>query len=81
MELTSDVTSAMTIQLQSAFQIATVELTATFEVARLLLQSISPRARATLDGSSSAGAGVIFQTAAVLIDAAGQLAEIELRPL
>ena len=81
MELTSDVTSAMTIQLQSAFQIVTVELTATFEVSRLLLQSISPRARATLDGSSSAGAGVIFQTAAVLIDAAGQLAEIELRPL
>ncbi|MDQ6808517.1 MAG: hypothetical protein M3Z64_03695, partial [Verrucomicrobiota bacterium] len=80
-ELRSNATSSMNIQLLSAFQIAAVELSPTFAVARLALKSISRRVRLTFDGSLAGRDGAIFETAALRLDAAGRLAEIEMTPL
>jgi hypothetical protein len=70
----------MSLQMLAAFRLQAVELSASFEVARLILASLSPRVRVSLDPAAAAS-GAIFQTSTVQLDNANQLTEIVLAPL
>jgi hypothetical protein len=79
-ELTPNASASMSLQMLAAFRLQAVELSASFEVARLILASLSPRVRVSLDPAAAAS-GAIFQTSTVQLDKANQLTEIVLAPL